>query len=69
MYGETKEKLQEAAKVAGVPVIEVVNTLEEATKKAYELVKKKILFYYHQLVQVGINLRILKFVGMNLLEL
>ena len=37
LYGETKEKLQEAAKVAGVPVIEVVNTLEEATKKAYEI--------------------------------
>ena len=37
LYGETKEKLQEAAKVAGIPVIEVVNTLEEATKKAYEI--------------------------------
>ena len=37
LYGETKEKLQEAAKVADVPVIEVVNTLEEATKKAYEI--------------------------------
>ena len=41
MYGETKEKLQEAAKVAGVPVIEVVNTLEEATKKAYEISKEE----------------------------
>ena len=40
LYGETKEKLQEAAKVAGVPVIEVVNTLEEATKKAYEISKE-----------------------------
>ena len=40
LYGETKEKLQEAAKVAGVPVIEVVNTLEEATKKAYAISKK-----------------------------
>ena len=40
LYGETKEKLQEAAKVAGVPVIEIVNTLEEATKKAYEISKE-----------------------------
>ncbi len=40
LYGETKEKLQEAAKVAGIPVIEVVNTLEEATKKAYEISKE-----------------------------
>ena len=40
LYGETKEKLQEAAKVADVPVIEVVNTLEEATKKAYEISKE-----------------------------
>ena len=40
LYGATKEKLQEAAKVAGVPVIEVVNTLEEATKKAYEISKE-----------------------------
>lgn len=40
LYGETKEKLQEAAKVAAIPVIEVVNTLEEATKKAYEISKK-----------------------------
>ena len=40
LYGETKEKLQEAAKLAGVPVIEVVNTLEEATKKAYEISKE-----------------------------
>ena len=40
LYGETKEKLQEAAKVAGVPVIELVNTLEEATKKAYEISKE-----------------------------
>ena len=40
LYGETKEKLQEAAKIAGVPVIEVVNTLEEATKKAYEISKE-----------------------------
>ena len=40
LYGETKEKLQEAAKVAGVPVIEVVNTLEEATKKAYAISKE-----------------------------
>ena len=41
LYGETKEKLQGAAKVAGVPVIEVVNTLEEATKKAYEISKEE----------------------------
>ena len=41
LYGETKEKLQEAAKVAGVPVIEVVNTLEEATKKAYKISKEE----------------------------
>ena len=41
LYGETKEKLQEAAKLAGVPVIEVVNTLEEATKKAYEISKEE----------------------------
>ena len=41
LYGETKEKLQEAAKVAGVTVIEVVNTLEEATKKAYEISKEE----------------------------
>ena len=40
LYGETKEKLQEAAKVAGIPVIQVVNTLEEATKKAYEISKE-----------------------------
>ncbi|WP_455225035.1 UDP-N-acetylmuramoyl-L-alanine--D-glutamate ligase [Granulicatella sp.] len=40
LYGETKAKLQEAAKVAGIPVIEVVNTLEEATKKAYEISKE-----------------------------
>ena len=40
LYGETKEKLQEAAKLAGVPVIEVVNTLEEATKKAYAISKE-----------------------------
>ena len=40
LYGETKEKLQEAAKIAGVPVIEVVNTLEEATKKAYAISKE-----------------------------
>ena len=40
LYGETKEKLQEAAKVAGVPVIEIVNTLEEATKKAYSISKE-----------------------------
>ena len=40
LYGETKEKLQEAAKVAGVPGIEVVNTLEEATKKAYAISKE-----------------------------
>ena len=40
LYGETKEKLQEAAKAAGIPVIEVVNTLEEATKKAYEISKE-----------------------------
>ena len=40
LYGETKEKLQEAAKVAGVPVIEIVNTLEEATKKAYDISKE-----------------------------
>ena len=40
LYGETKGKLQEAAKVAGVPVIEVVNTLEEATKKAYAISKE-----------------------------
>ena len=40
LYGETKEKLQEAANVAGIPVIEVVNTLEEATKKAYEISKE-----------------------------
>lgn len=40
LYGETKEKLQEAAKIAAIPVIEVVNTLEEATKKAYEISKK-----------------------------
>ena len=40
LYGETKEKLQEAAKAAGVPVIEVVNTLEEATIKAYEISKE-----------------------------
>lgn len=40
LYGETKEKLQEAAKVADIPVIEVVNTLEEATKKAYEISKE-----------------------------
>ncbi len=40
LYGETKEKLQEAAKVADVPVVEVVNTLEEATKKAYEISKE-----------------------------
>lgn len=40
LYGETKEKLQEAAKAAGVPDIEVVNTLEEATKKAYEISKE-----------------------------
>ena len=40
LYGETKEKLQDAAKVAGVPVIEVVNTLEEATKKAYDISKE-----------------------------
>ena len=40
LYGETKEKLQDAAKVAGVPVIEVVNTLEEATKKAYAISKE-----------------------------
>ena len=40
LYGETKEKLQEAAKVAGVPVIELVNTLEEATKKAYDISKE-----------------------------
>ena len=40
LYGETKEKLQEAAKVADVPVIEVVNTLEEATKKAYAISKE-----------------------------
>lgn len=40
LYGETKEKLQEAAKVADVPVIEVVNTLEEATKKAYKISKE-----------------------------
>ena len=40
LYGETKEKLKEAAKVAGIPVIEVVNTLEEATKKAYAISKE-----------------------------
>ena len=40
LYGETKEKLQETAKVAGVPVIELVNTLEEATKKAYDISKE-----------------------------
>ena len=40
LYGETKEKLQEAAKVAGIPVIELVNTLEEATKKAYDISKE-----------------------------
>ena len=40
LYGETKEKLQEAAKVADVPIIEVVNTLEEATKKAYAISKE-----------------------------
>ena len=40
LYGETKEKLQEAAKVAGIPVIEIVNTLEEATKKAYAISKE-----------------------------
>ena len=40
LYGETKEKLQEAAKVAGVPVIELVNTLEEATRKAYDISKE-----------------------------
>ena len=40
LYGETKEKLQEAAKAAGIPVIEVVNTLEEATRKAYEISKE-----------------------------
>ena len=40
LYGETKEKLQEAAKVADIPVIEVVNTLEEATKKAYAISKE-----------------------------
>ena len=40
LYGETKEKLQEAAKVASIPVIEVVNTLEEATKKAYAISKE-----------------------------
>ena len=40
LYGETKEKLQEAAKLAGVSVIEVVNTLEEATKKAYAISKE-----------------------------
>ena len=40
LYGETKEKLQEAAKLAGVPVIEIVNTLEEATKKAYAISKE-----------------------------
>ena len=40
LYGETKEKLQEAAKVADVPIIEVVNTLEEATKKAYVISKE-----------------------------
>ena len=40
LYGETKEKLQEAAKLAGVPIVEVVNTLEEATKKAYEISKE-----------------------------
>ena len=41
LYGETKEKLQEAAKVADVPIIEVVNTLEEATKKAYVISKEE----------------------------
>ena len=40
LYGETKGKLQEAAKVAGIPVVEVVNTLEEATKKAYAISKE-----------------------------
>ena len=40
LYGETKEKLQDAAKVAGIPVIEIVNTLEEATKKAYAISKE-----------------------------
>lgn len=40
LYGETKEKLQEAAKVAGIPIIEIVNTLEEATKKAYAISKE-----------------------------
>ena len=40
LYGETKEKLQDAAKVAGIPVIETVNTLEEATKKAYAISKE-----------------------------
>ena len=40
LYGETKEKLQEAAKVAEIPVIELVNTLEEATKKAYDISKE-----------------------------
>ena len=40
LYGETKGKLQEAAKVAGIPVIEIVNTLEEATKKAYAISKE-----------------------------
>ncbi|PYZ93241.1 UDP-N-acetylmuramoyl-L-alanine--D-glutamate ligase [Salipaludibacillus keqinensis] len=35
-YGETKDKLAETAKQAGVPKAMTVDTLEEATKKAYE---------------------------------
>ena len=62
LFGETKEKLAEAAKKRTLKQFFAEN-VQTALPLPLIIRKKMILFYYHLLAQVGINTRILKYAG------
>ena len=69
LFGETKEKLAEAAKKRTLKQFYLLKMFKRRLPLPLIIRKKMILFYYHLLAQVGINTRISKYAGKPLCKL
>ena len=69
LFGETKEKLAEAAKKRTLKQFYLLKMFKRRLPLPLIIRKKMILFYYHLLAQVGTNTRILKYAGKPLCKL
>lgn len=69
LFGETKEKLAEAAKKANIETILFAENVQTAVTIAFDYSEKDDTILLSLLAQVGINTRILKYAGKPLCKL